>query len=558
LERQARRFHLAAQAQSRSTFGTPTDDLHSGLLVALQRLADASGRQLLDADEQLIRPQRDDGAGVDYVLSTTSMAPSLRVALFGLYPQRDIAAARAAIAPFAIDIAAAIHLDDGLNSHERIQCIAACRADGIIITGSAAGGTRALRDMLGLLRKALAQMPDGARPTVIYAGGPALVSTVRKILPAGFSLQIAAPVLDRQGNAAVAGLQAALRRFMGAHLSQRRSFRHVAALSDSPILPAALGLETMTAYFARKLGQDVLALDLGSAQSMLSLAQGSRLRSTSRADIGRGQLAARTLERVGAPALLECLPFHPRTGELAQVVLQMSAAADVPALSMRRRSIEYALLRAALRFLLAQVDAGPMQRSTVLLAGSSLSPGGEHGALDLLLLADALPQAGIVQVQCDPQHTLPALGALAPLAAPAVVQLLDDGLLEPVGSLLRLDGRAPPWSPALQIKAQLPNGDRIERKLAVGELWRMPASAAVELQLHASRGLSIAGKRRQQLTVAGGRAGIVFDARLSTFTETSDMRARALHMLRYFAAVDGQDAPALVPEDWLEPARQAP
>ena len=279
----------------------------------------------------------------------------------------------------------------------------------------------------------------------------------------------------------------------------------------------------MTAFFARALRQDALAIDIGSARSMLSLAGKDQVWTAIHNDIGLGHSAASALELIGDEAVGEWLPFYPRKGELAQYVLNKGLRLESVPRDMRERSIEYAMLRACLRYMLrAAREPGnsvidPARVGMVLLAGAAISSGG-GGALDMLMLSDALQCEGVVRVKADPYGALGALGALAAVKPRAVVQLANGNVLEDVGTLICASGKAPADAIALKVSVRFDNGELLKREISAGDVWHLPleAKARVDVRIQARRGLSIGGKRRLRLRLAGGRGGLLFDARLDT------------------------------------------
>ena len=550
-------YRLVAQGRGRTTIGTPGEDAHIGLSAALREMAEATGRRFLDEQGHVIRPEQADRVGVDYYLTTASAGHALRAVLVGLYPGQDLAAAQRAIAPFYIEIAAAVHLEDGLGPTGRLNRIVHSRPQLILITGGADGGARTvLLEMLSVVRQAVSLLPMGGRPTVIYAGNSSLTASVREMLSQHVEV-LAAPNIVA-GDRAREATQSALARVVDDHQRRDKGFRRVAAMTDSGIVSTARGLETMTAFFSRALRQAVLAIDIGSARSSLTLASMGRVWTGIRKDIGLGQSAASALALVDEEAISEWLPFHPREGELAQYVTNKGLRPEGVPLDMRERYIEYALLRASLRFMLgAAREPGnsaidPARAGMALLAGAALS-GGVPGALDLLLLSDALQCDGVLRVKADPYGALAALGALAAVQPTAVVQLANSAVLEDVGALIRASGRASANAVALRVSARLESGELLKREVADGDVWRLPleANASADVRIQARRGVSVGGKRRLRLQLTGGRGGLLFDARLDTLEKESSMTVRAVKMLRWFAAVSGEDEPVVIPESWL-------
>ena len=547
-------YRLVNQGAGRTTIGAPKDDALAGVLNILRDMQASSSRQLLDENERIIRPEQADNIGVDYCLTTTSAGYPMRALLLGLYPQLDIAGLRRAITPFGMDAVAEIHLQDGLGARGRLNRLVHSRPQLIIVAGGTDGGARsALLELLSLLRQSLSLLPLGSRPLVIYAGNNKLLPAVREMLSQQVEVLFAPNIRRADGALSLDGLRAALAEIYDAHKRRLPAFQNLAAASDSGIVPTMRGIETIAAYFSRVAKQAVLAVDVGGARTRVTLARAGLASSALCSDIGLGHSAADTLERVGEAALSDWLPFHPRKGELAQYALKKGLRLTYVPLDMRERYIEYALLRAGLRYALAQLGTAP-QPGLLLLAGAALSGSGQ-GALSMLLLADALDCTGVMQVMSDPHAALSALGGLAAVAPDAVVQLLNGGILQNEGSLVRLAGEAPIGEAALTLRIKGQNGEISQREINAGDVWHLPLppTEGVELRLQMRRGTHVAGKRRLTLRLAGGRGGLLIDARLDALAQSTSLTERALLLLRWYAAASGQGQQVAIPESWLAP-----
>ena len=546
-------YRMVGKGAGRTTLGSPRDDAQAGLDSILEEMSELTGRRLVDEAGRVIRPEQGDGIGVDYFLTTTSAGQAMRAVLVGLYPQLSIAAARRAIAPFYIDVVAEVHLEDGLGARGRLNRIVHSRPQLIVVTGGADGGAgTVLLEMLALVREAVSLMPQGSKAAVFYAGNSSLAASVREMLSQRVEVFIA-PNMRQEGVETLAPAQAVLASAFDGLRRRSKGFQRTAAMSDSGIKPTARGVETMTAFVARALGGDVLTIDIGSARSMLSLGRKGTVHSAIRNDIGLGHSAGSALELIGEDEIARWLPFHPRKGELAEYCRNKGLRPASAPLDMRERYIAYALLRAGIRVIsgdLCQLD--PSRLRLVIAAGAALSGAGP-GALDMLLLADALELEGAVQVKADPLGALPALGTLASVEPAAVVQLVNGKVLEDLGTLVRVSGRAEAGASAVQVRATRDKGGVIERDVSAGDIWHLPIATArtVDLSIQARRGLSIGGKRRLRLTLSGGRGGLLVDARLDAPANARTMTERAVNMLRWYAAAAGQEKPVAIPESWL-------
>ena len=486
-------YRLVAQGRSRTTIGSPVDDAHLGLSSVLREMAAATGRRFLDEQGDVIRPERADRVGVDYFVTTASAGQALRTVLVGLYPGHDLVAAQRAISPFYIEVAAMVHLEDGLGAKGRLNRIVHSRPQLIVITGGSDGGARSvLLEMLSVVRQAVALLPMGGRPAVVFAGNSSLTTAVREMLSQLAEVLIAPNILG--GENAWEAAQTVLASAVDDHKRHGRSFQRVAAMTDSGIMPTARSVETMTAFYSRALRQDALAIDIGSARSTLSLAGDGHVWTGIHNDIGMGRSAASALDLIGPDAVSEWLPFYPRKGELAQYVLDRGLRLDSVPGDMRERAIEYALLRASLRYMLrAARESGksaidPARAGIVLMAGASLTGSGP-GALDMLMLSDALRCQGVLRVKADPHGALAALGALATAQPLAVVQLANS-VLEDVGTLIRASGKSLADATALKVSVRLANGELLQREIADGDVWRLPWKRAPQSRRGFKRGVA--------------------------------------------------------------------
>ena len=556
-------YALVAHRQGKTTIDAPTDDVRVGLTKILRELSSDTARRFLDDDGELIKPEQSERIGVDYCITTASAGQPIKVVLVGLLPDKGIGSALRALVPFYTDTVAEIHLEDGLSDMLRLNRIVDSRPDLIFVCGGTDGGARAAtQNMLELVRQAVAAIQPGNRPTVLYAGNKDLADSARETLGQLVEVMSAPNIRPTPQREAIEPAQAILSRFYDEF--RRRtgsSYQHVAPISDTGILPSARSFEMMTAFFARMLGSGVLSVDVGGAKSLLSIAHGNRRRSTLRTDIGMGQSAANSLELAGEEAVKVWLPFHPRKGELAQYAVKKGLRSVNVPLDMRERYIEYALLRSGIKLLLEDVNSPidendaniDFSRLGLILVGGATLAGIGQGALDMLLLADVLPVRGVAQVMSDRHGALPALGALAPKNPSAVVQLLQSGVVEHVGSLIKATGQASAGKRAMKISIEMPSGEIIGREIVVGDVWHLPvpAGSSADISLQMGRGTRVDGKRRMRLRLRGGRGGILFDARLAAMSATGSMTERAVNMLRWFAAVTGEDQPVMIPESWL-------
>ena len=548
---------LVAHGQGRTTIDFPTDDVFVGLGHILDDIAIATGRQFFDELGRIVKPEQSDRYGVDYCITTTSAGSSLRAVVVGLLPHISVASALRAISLFYMEAAAKIHLEDGLDEGERIQRIVGSRPDIIFVCGGTDGGARAaMLELLSLVKRAVLLMPAANRPTVLYAGNRDLADHARQLLGQLAEVLTAPNIRPTQDREALGPVQSALAQVYGEYRKRRGfSFHHAAVLSDSGILPTVQGFEKMTAFLARARKGNVLSIDVGSARTLLSVSVNNVVDTTIHNDIGMGHSAANMLDLVGEGAVAEWLPFYPQPGELIRYTLNKGLRQATRPLGMRERYIEYALLRAGIRFALARSGRGRaslLLMDLIVMSGAALTGSG-HSVLDLLLVVDALQPGGVVQVKADRHGALPSLGALAFYEPAAVVQLLESGVVEHLGTVIGVSGQAVAGSRAMKLQLKTEDGKKFDREVLVGDIWHFPLlpEAKVDVRIQTGRGLRVGDKRRMRLRLRGGPAGILFDARGRPLSMGTSLAERVANMPRWFAAVTGQEGTIVIPESWM-------
>lgn len=77
-------FRLVATGRTTSTVEVPWSRILIGVREAIRQIEKLTGRMLLDGEERLIAPERDDGSGVDGFVATVNAAVPLRLAVVGL------------------------------------------------------------------------------------------------------------------------------------------------------------------------------------------------------------------------------------------------------------------------------------------------------------------------------------------------------------------------------------------------------------------------------------------------------------------------------------------
>ncbi|MDL1899986.1 hypothetical protein FBR02_04370 [Anaerolineae bacterium CFX9] len=560
-------YTLVTNASEPTTAGFPSGDVGVGLLRLLRQLSEKTGRMLATVDGRVIQPEQPDRSGVDTFVTTASIGRPLRTVLVGLVPEMSIASGMRAAAGTYVNIVDTISLADTRSPNDQLNALILARPDLIFMVGGTEKGARTpMLELIATVRLALRLMPRGLKPMLLYAGNSALEDEIQSLFGPQAHLMLAQNVRPSLEDEALESAQLQLALAFDSFAEARGvGFDLVGSMSAVGILPNAQSYNLIADYLGKASpGKNFMIADVGSAVSTMSAHVSGSTATTIRTDIGIGHSARATLEQVGTNAVRHWLPFSATDNEILAYALNKTLRpASIPE-GLRALYLEHALLRAALRHLLmiSRPAWTPTQAlddlreplpafSRIIAAGAGITQTGRPG-MSAMLLLDALEPVGVTQLEIDPNALISALGALARVNSEAVVQLLDASGLESLGTCISLSGQPRGSRTAARVQIRLPDGTREKYTIPGGSLWVYPLGLGVhaEIRVSAGRGMHIDGRRSLRLSVEGGTAGVIIDARGRPLPLSENLKTRAEQISGWYAQATG-DLVREIDSEWL-------
>ncbi len=564
-------YRLVARGQEHTTADAPVGDVKVGLTRAVNQLSRITGRKLRGSAELIAIPEQPDRSGVDYFVTTASTGRPLRTVLVGLVLEVSVSSGMRAAAGTYVDIVGTLSLEDTRSEEEQLNALLASRPDLIFITGGTEEGAREpIMELARVVQTAVKLVQRGHKPIVLFAGNSALVPDIRNLFDGLTTVLIAQnvrPSLDEE-ELETAQLQLALA-FDEYRSSTGRGFEAIGEVSRLGVLPTAQSYNLVVEYLGQAMTGGVLAVDVGSAASTLSASLNGQAHTSIRTDIGLGHSAQQLLDKLGYDALRRWLPFNVTDLEITGYVLNKTLRPATVPETLRELYLEHALLRAGIEALVRasrpawtrEIDTvvhAPMPPLELIIgAGAALTQTG-HPAYNAMLILDALQPVGMTELRIDPFALIPALGALAHTHPEAVVQVLDSYSLERLGMAISVSGTPRVGKTAMKIKITTDDGQVVRQEVPGGHLWvyTLPVGKSARVEVKTGRGLHINGKGRIKLTVDGGTAGLIFDARGRPLPLADDARGRAAQLPLWVSEVTGDPVKA-IDEAWLASPKEA-
>ena len=573
-------YRQTCRGEAPTTVEAPFEDVTRGVLNAIQEVEELSGRQILDG-ERIITPAYGE-QGVDLYVSTSSAGGGLQMMVAGVVQSMTgESAQRCALGAGAIvmDVLAA---NDGRLPHQKIERIRHLRPDMVLLSGGTDGGT--ISHVVELAEFVAAADPKprfggGFRLPVIYAGNIDARQQISETLDDKMALTLSdnlRPVLERENLGPARTVIHDL--FLEHVMAQAPGYGKLISWAGAPIMPTPAAVGQIMQTIARQRQIDVLGVDIGGATTdVFSVFDVSGedepvFNRTVSANLGMSYSISNVLAEAGFDNITRWIPFAVDETDLRdRIKNKMIRPTTIPQL-LDELQIEHAVSREALRLAFDQhcqlaVGLKGIQTERSLSDVFDQSEGGgtiiDLMALDLLvgsggvlshaplrvqtaaMLIDAFQPQGVTGLAVDSIFMMPHLGVLASVDEKAATDVFERDCLILLGTCVGFAGAGKRGQPCATYEltplggADTPPGSG---SLHVGELVSLPLPEGAEasLVIRCERGWDAGAGPGIELrvTVRGGVAGVVLDARGRPIQFPSDPEERRARVRTWARALD--------------------
>jgi hypothetical protein len=555
-------YRLVARGESLTTLGAPFDDVSVGLRRVVRDMGIAMNRVFTDKEGRIITPEKADRSGVDVFIATASAGRPLRAVMVGLLPDASLNNAIRATRGAYIEIVGTINLFNSPTEEAQLNAVLLARPDVLVIAGGTDGGAKnSLLNLLKGVRLALQVTDPKARPLIVFAGNNALQSTVQNLFADLTQVFVADNVLPVMDEEFLEGAQLELGKAYDVYKERYgEGYEAIGAMSATGVLPTAQSYTVLAEYLASTQNSNVIALDMGSATTVLVGVIDGESHTRISPQHGLGHSLNVMLDEVGIEAVRAWIPAYIGDNEIRQYALNKSLRPSTIPMTARELLLEQAFLRAGIRHLVSNTKAiwdmesyAPLPSiQTMIVGGAGLTKSGKP-LYDLLLITDTVQPSGVTDVYTDPYGMVSALGGLAQVNPEAVVQLLDADNLVYLGTIISVNGEITPEKVVAKIRITI-EGERVDTDIKGGHIVSLPLpeGSTVELDIRLQGNLTIDGKSRYKGKLKGATGGILIDARGRNFEAGATVEERAQKMPMWLN--EASDEPLMaIPQDWLTP-----
>ncbi len=502
-------YRFISRGTSLTTARAPWFDLKLGFIFAVNQIAEATGRRLINSQGYLICPSRLDGSGVDCFGVVASAADPLRTVLIGLLEDVSLASARKALKTIYSLEMDRFSLSDNRSDHRKLESLLMRDIDlAVIVGGSDGGSDRRLLDQVETLSIALDLLDDFRRPRVLYAANVDLRQEVTEDLRELSDVLVTdniRPSIDYEDIDEIISLFAT--EYMRQKFLSLPGNEGIRDASTLPTLPTAHAFGGIMEYFSSLHQGKVVGLDIGSGSVSLVVSDPGEIDLFVRSDLGLGSPIANVLKKNRLAEIYSWTDGQTRSTEVRDFILNKSIMAHTLPQDPKELVIEQAIAGLLTHEIASELNntshvtkngkLGPIK--LLVLRGGILTKSPSDG-YPLLAVIDGLKPVGVFRVLTDTSDVLPAMGLMATHNPQLVVQVLDSGVLTDVGWVVVADGKGELGKPVLRLSMDLGGGKSVKRDIKYGalELIRLAPGTFAELMLQPAAGIDIGKVRGNQ------------------------------------------------------------
>jgi len=276
------RYRFIAVGQSPSTAHAPFNDISAGVVEAIEKLQETTGKTFIDADQRLITSIQEDGSGVETISTSISAGATLKIVIAGLLSDVSLESAKNLAESTYARVVESLSLNDPRKAEEQIDAILKAEPDLIIIAGGTdQGASQSLQKLIEIIGLACYLMPDDKRPAIIFAGNQEKDDEVRDLLePLSSNLQTTSNIRPSITTEDLGPARAALARaFVGIRKKQIPGVEELDMWPGGRALPSVFAEGRIIHLLSKLYGPEkaLLSVNLGASAATLSIGFSNRL-----------------------------------------------------------------------------------------------------------------------------------------------------------------------------------------------------------------------------------------------------------------------------------------
>ncbi|PUA33652.1 MAG: methylaspartate mutase [Zestosphaera tikiterensis] len=570
-------WKFLASGEAPTTVEKPVEDVTKGVRNAVKEVEELTGHKIIDySTEELkfIMPYRGNKTGIDVYVSTSSAGGGLQMLVMGVVKSITAESAqRAALGAGAI-VMDVIAVDDGRETHEKVNIVRFLRPDMVLLAGGTDGGDKThVLEMAEVLAVAKPKPRFGVsyRLPVIYAGNKNAREDIKRILSSDFfDVRVVDNIRPQiEVERVEPARNAILELFMEHVMAHAPGYEKLMKLTSTDIMPTPAAEGLMIRTFAEMKGVNVLGVGMGGATTnVYSVFDGRFLRTVS-ANLGMSYSIGNVFKEAGIDNVRRWIPFDMTDEDIMSIVYNKMIRPTTIPMTLEDLVVEHAIARESIRMafnhhkylarelkgvkkertisdIFEEVKAEEtyidMMRVNYIIGTGGLLSRAPRRAQSMIILIDAFQPIGFTYVMQDSVFMIPHLGVLSKLYKEIALEIFEKECLVPLGTVVAGKGFDALGEKVADVELTFDDGREENVVLRFGEIVRIsiPYNVEVEVSVKPSRNFDFGAGAGKPVSrkVRGGVVGLVLDGRgRPIYLPASDKERRKL-VLGWFKSMD--------------------
>jgi hypothetical protein len=529
-----------------------------GIKDAILDLQAKSDGVFFKPGDQTIKPL----SGVDQVVWTMSGGMRVRTVLLGVAEGGSIAAGRVLADSLPLEIVTSFGLPGLADETGMVDRLINLQPSLVLIVGGEDGGAQApIRTWVDIMRSVCLLLPEEVKPTVVYAGNPALHPYFRRRLEPVTKLSILPNLQPQTGLLDLVPVQRSLDREI-----LKNWKKHIPGWVelDDPLEKVVSTTDyawnRMVRYLSRTKEQStrssletgVVALDIGGGVTRIAIGMQGNVGMVSRnVQLDQGLLQDEDFLQ----SVRQWTAASVSIDDVQQYLINYWSNPAILPETQEELAISQAYARVRIKQAVEKVSAhygwipfdsvrGLLGLFEPIIASGAVLTQAPSASQTMLMILDGLQPRGVSTVVLDRHQILPMLGVIGGIEPLLPVQLLASDVFENLGTVIVPESDLAQDEIVLRVHVEPETGKEYSVDISQGELRHLvvPAGMSVVLTLepHPGTDIGFGGPGVEgRLKVTSGRLGVVIDARGRPLVLEAEDEFRLAQLQRWSLAIGG-------------------
>lgn len=535
------KYHLIAVSETQSTANMPFNDVREGVIQALEKIRQITGRRLVDEESNLIIPSTADGSGFDQLAIVYGFHHEVKAIAMGLLEDVSLDSATKLIKMSQVELVDSISMNDDRKIDNLMSLFFNKQPDIIFLSGGTEhGASKSILKLLEVLHYATSMIPIEKKPEVIFAGNSQMADKVKSSLTESMKVYIAPNIRPAIETENLPPASALLGKVSTLRLMKKiAGFQSLATHCETSPVQFTQAAKTMVQFLSNLNEQknSVLYLDLNK-EFLFSAVSSNNGSEIDVSDFSLSHKFDKFVKNIDYQEIKDWSPIHHEAQEVKSYLWNRTIFNHYVPITETQLSLETSIIKKLIQKHLSNLSPDDSQDkgyyNQVILSGDIFS-NFLNFVENLNIILDSVQPKGVTGIFFDQHGILPALGAIAQGNKFLPVHILETSAILLLARVITIQSSAKFGTKLAHITVDYEDGNTSDVSISKGDLVQLsiPSGQSIRIQIEPNRGIRILPRDNELfdkgIILQGGMYGVIIDARGRPISlPKEDSRRRAM------------------------------